>query len=119
MGDQANRDLRGVCVVEGPLDGLVLRQWGVPGLTLCGTRLHPDTLKLLNRWNCLYLILDNDKAGRDATEQLVMAFGDRAIPVKFPSGANDPADLAPLADGEALFRAALREAIDRRQAASR
>ncbi len=117
--ESANCDLRGACVVEGPLDGLALRQWGVPGLTLCGTRLHPDTLKLLNRWNHLYLILDNDTAGRDATEQLVMAFGDRAIPVKLPSGANDPADLAPLADGEAMFRAALREAIDRRQADSR
>jgi DNA primase len=117
--ESANRDLRGVCVVEGPLDGLALRHWGVPGLTLCGTRLHPETLELLNRWNRLYLMLDNDTAGHDATEQLVMAFGDRAIPVKLPSCANDPADLAPLADGEALFRAALRDAIDHRQAASR
>lgn len=117
--ESANRDLHGVCVVEGPLDGLALRQWGLPTLTLCGTRLHPETLNLLKRWNHLYLILDDDTAGRDATEQLIQAFGDRVIPVKLPAGVNDPADLAPLADGEARFRTALRDTIDRRQAVSR
>jgi hypothetical protein len=39
--DEASRDLRGVCLVEGPLDLLALRKWGVPGLALCGTRPHP------------------------------------------------------------------------------
>jgi hypothetical protein len=28
--DQASRDQRGVCLVEGPLDLLTWQQWGVP-----------------------------------------------------------------------------------------
>src|SRR5262249_17336791 len=35
--DEASRDLRAVCLVEGPLDLLALRHWGVPGVALCGT----------------------------------------------------------------------------------
>jgi len=117
--ESANRDLRGVSVVEGPLDWLVLLQWGLPGLTLCGTRLHHDTLQLLGRWSRLYLVLDNDTAGREATDQLIEAYGHRVIPVKLPPGVKDPADLASLADGEAMFRAALGDAIERDEAANR
>jgi len=32
--DQASRDRRAVCIVEGPLDVLTLQQWGVPGIAL-------------------------------------------------------------------------------------
>jgi DNA primase len=108
-----------VCLVEGPLDWLALRHWGLPCLALCGTRLHPDMFELLGRWSRLYLILDSDTAGREATDQLINAFGPRAIPVKLPPGVKDPADLASLADGEALFQAALAAAIDRHQADGR
>src|SRR5205823_843260 len=35
--DSASLDRRGVCLVEGPLDLLTLRKWGVPAMALCGT----------------------------------------------------------------------------------
>lgn len=117
--ESAISDFRGVCLVEGPLDWLALRQWGLPCLALCGTRLHPDTLELLGRWSHLYVILDDDTAGHEATSLLIGAFGQRVIPVTLPNGIKDPADLAPRQDGEALFRMALIDAIDRFQAATR
>jgi DNA primase len=117
--ESASSDLRGVAVVEGPLDLLAMRQWGVPGLALCGTRIHPETLSLLSRWNRLYLILDGDEAGREATEQLTDSLGQRAIPVQLPVGVKDPADLAHRPDGEALFRAAILNAVSRPQPATR
>jgi len=102
---------RGVCLVEGPMDLLALRQWGVPGLALCGTGVSPATLDLLGRWERLYAVLDADAAGRAATARLVEALGSRVIPVALPPGIKDPAELAPLPDGHALFRAAIRQAV--------
>jgi DNA primase len=62
--DDASRDLRGVCLVEGPLDLLALRQWGVPGLAVCGTGFSTATLRLLSRWERIYAALDGDAEGR-------------------------------------------------------
>jgi DNA primase len=111
--DQAIRDTRGVCVLEGPMDLMALRKWGVPGLALCGAGASPATLELLRRWERLYAVLDNDTAGQEGTARLVETLGSRVIPVALPHGVNDPGDLAPLPDGEALFCAAIREAVAR------
>jgi DNA primase len=109
--DEASRDLRGVCIVEGPMDVLALRAWGVPGLALCGTRLSPQTLALLDRWARLYIVLDADQAGREATARLVDALRSRAIPVALPPGIKDPAELATRPDGAMLFSAVLHAAV--------
>lgn len=82
--ESASLDLRAACVVEGPLDWIALRQWGLPVLALCGTRIHPDMLSQLGRWSRLYLMLDNDTAGSAAAEVLQDAFGQRAIPISLP-----------------------------------
>jgi DNA primase len=111
--EAANRDLRGVCVVEGPTDLLALRAWGVPGLALCGAALTDVVLRLLGRWARLYLVLDDDDTGRKATARLQAAFGPRAIPVRLPPGIKDPAVLAPRPDGETLFSAAICTAFGR------
>jgi DNA primase len=111
--DQASRDRRGVCIVEGPLDLLALRQWGVPSLALCGTGFSPTTLQLLGQWERLYAVLDADAAGQEATARLIEAFGSRVIPVHLPPGVKDPADLAPLPRGSDLFRDAIRQAVNR------
>jgi DNA primase len=117
--DTASRDLRGVCLVEGPLDLLALRQWGIPGLALCGTRLHPERLAELGRWTRLYAALDADTGGLEATASLVEAFGHRVIPIRLPQDVKDPADLAPRADGDSIFGAAIRDAVARQVTASR
>ena len=111
--DLASTDLRGVYLVEGPLDMLALRQWGVPALALCGTRVLPESVSLLTRWGRVYTVLDADAAGQEATAHLVQALGSRVIPVALPPGIKDPAELAPRPDGEALFRAAIRAAVGR------
>jgi DNA primase len=80
--DQASRDRRGVCVVEGPLDLLALQQWGVPGLALCGTGLTPTTLHLLGQWERLYSVLDADAAGQEAATRRLEAFGSRVIAMR-------------------------------------
>jgi DNA primase len=111
--DQASRDPRGVCVVEGPLDLLALQQWGVPGLALCGTGCNAATLRLLDRWERLYALLDADAAGQEAITRLTEAFGTRVIPVQLPPGAKDPADLASSVDGGVVLQEAIRHAVDR------
>jgi DNA primase len=110
--DQASRDRRGVCLVEGPLDLLTLQQWRVPGLALCGTGCSPAILDLLDRWERLYAVLDADAAGREATARLAQAFGTRLVQVQLPSGVKDPADLALLVEGEPLLQDAIRQAVE-------
>ena len=109
--EDASRDHRGTCLVEGPLDLLALRQWGVPGLALCGTGPSPDTVAQLARWDRLYAVLDADAAGQEATARLVDLLGARVIPVALPPGIKDPADLAQRPDGSELFRGAIRSAV--------
>jgi DNA primase len=91
-----------------------LRQWGVPALALCGTGLAPETLALLERWQRLYAVLDNDQAGQEATARLVDALGSRVIPVKLPAGVKDPAELATRHDGAELFARAIQLGAARR-----
>ena len=54
---------------------------------------------------------DNDTAGQEGTARLVETLGSRVIPVALPLDVKDPAELAPLPDGEALFATAIREAF--------
>jgi DNA primase len=93
------------------MDLMTLRKWGVPALALCGTGASPATLELLRRWERLYAVLDKDKAGQAGTGRLVETLGARVVPVALPPGVNDPGELAPLPEGEALFCAAIRDAV--------
>jgi DNA primase len=63
--DDAIRDTREVCVVEGPTDLLALRLWGVSGLGLGGNAIRSDMLNQLSLFRRLYLALDSDKGGRE------------------------------------------------------
>jgi len=107
--DDAIRDVRDVTVVVGPTDVLALRLWNMSGVGLGGNAIHRDMLKLLSRFDRLYLALDPDKGGREGTQRLALHFGARAVPVHLPEG-RDPGDLAKLPDGEARFRSALLKA---------
>lgn len=99
-----------VTVVEGVLDLLVLDQWGVPAVALAGTHASAEQLAALCRFERVYLTLDADAPGQQATAVLERSLGERARSVAIPGGAKDVADLATQPDGRAAFLQALRSA---------
>ena len=102
LGWEAASSQRAVWLVEGVFDWLTLRSWGMPGLAIVGTHVSSDSLRALARFEHLYLALDNDDAGRAATEKLMQALGERALPMT-PPGVKDVAELAPDPEGRAAF----------------
>lgn len=97
-----------VCLVEGVFDYLVLRSWGYPALALVGTHVRPAALDALKRFECVYLVLDTDDAGRKASGELAQVLGSRATEVILP-GVKDVADLALRPDGHTIFARALHQ----------
>jgi DNA primase len=108
---EATSDKSRVIVVEGPLDLLTLRMWGTAGVALAGTAPSPETLPLLKTFDRVYLALDQDKSGKEATERLCSELGACAERVELPPGIKDVAELAQLVDGEHMFRQALLRAV--------
>jgi DNA primase len=96
---------------EGVFDWLTLRRWGYPTVALVGTHARADIVEQLRGRQRVYLVLDQDDAGLEATIRLVDALGPTAIPVALPNGIKDVAELAPRDDGQALFARALLEAV--------
>ena len=94
-------------LTEGPFDWLALRQWGYPALCLVGTHASAPALQALQRFARVYLVLDADDAGREATAALTRALGRRARPVPPLPGVKDVAELAERPDGRARFAQAL------------
>jgi DNA primase len=107
-----------VTVVEGPLDWLALRTWGVPAVALSGTYVRQDVVLALRRFARVYLALDSDEGGDKGSRVLLTVLGARAVRVRLPQGCNDPAELAPRPDGARVFAAAL-WAAEQSQVASR
>jgi DNA primase len=94
-------------LVEGPFDWLVLRQWNVPALALCGTHPSGRALRALTRFRQVCVLLDGDEPGREAAERLRDALGEGAVLVDLP-GVKDVADLATRPDGREILERALR-----------
>ena len=92
-----------VVVTEGPFDWLTAVEWGFSAVALLGTRVPGKAAQLLERFEDLYLVLDPDDAGREATEQLRERLGERAIPVQLPAGLADLNSLGCRADGRQVF----------------
>src|SRR5262249_1194491 len=111
LGAELARGSATVIVVEGVFDLLTLRSWGYPAVALVGTHTRADTVDQLRSFKRVYLVLDQDDAGLEATLKLVESLGPRAVPVALPEGIKDVAELAPRADGKALFAGALLEAV--------
>jgi DNA primase len=98
LGWEAAQGARSVYLVEGVFDWLTLRGWGLPALALVGTRVRSGALRVLARFQRVYLALDNDAAGREATAVFQQALGERGVAVQLP-GVKDVAELAPLPGG--------------------
>jgi DNA primase len=108
--DQA-RSYPTVVVVEGVFDFLALRMWGYPVLALLGTDVRQELLADLRSFQRVYLVLDNDAAGRQAVSRLQEQIGPPAFPVALPDGVKDVAALTARSDAQALFAATLLEAV--------
>src|SRR5205823_3132769 len=78
---------------------------------LVGTPARPDIIDQLGAFQRLYLVLDQDDAGLEATLRLADALGPHAVPVALPDGVKDIGELAPPADGQAIFARSLLEAV--------
>jgi DNA primase len=92
-----------VSVVEGPLDLLALRMWGLPGVALAGSAASREQLSLLTHFDRVYLALDRDRSGMQASERLASALGERAVRIELPADAKDVADLVQQPDGRRRF----------------
>jgi DNA primase len=109
--DRACRDVRVVCLVEGPTDLLALRSWGMPGLAMCGNAISAHAVRDLDPFRRIFLVLDNDTAGREGTARLMQVFGTRAVAVELPASVKDVGELAADATGGMRFAIAIRRAL--------
>jgi DNA primase len=107
LGVAAAIGQRRVIIVEGPLDYLVGRGWGLPVVALGGQGLAAADLAGLRAATDVALLLDADEAGRAEAARLRALLGARARVVRPPPPAKDLADLALLPDGRARLAAAL------------
>jgi DNA primase len=108
LGWEAVSTQKEVCVVEGVFDLLALRSWNYPALALVGTHVRRAALAELERFERIYLILDTDEAGRQASHELAQVLGSRATEVILPR-VKDVADLALLPNGRATFARTLEQ----------
>lgn len=92
-----------VVLTEGVFDWLALVQWGLPGCATLGCHALDGVAPGLARARRVYLAMDNDPAGQEATARLRELLGRRAVPVSLPEGVKDVADLAMRPNGKQTF----------------
>ena len=107
--DQA-RGSPAVVVCEGIFDYLTALTWGYPTVGLTGTHVSAEIIDQLRTFPRLYLVLDSDHNGVEATIRLCDLLGSCAIPVALRDGIKDVAELGTRPDGRQLFASALLEA---------
>jgi DNA primase len=83
-----------VFVVEGPIDYLLLWQWGYPAVATLGCRIKREHVEFLRGFPCVYLVPHRDDAGRRMWRECRELFGDRLRTVLVPEGMKDVGDLA-------------------------
>jgi DNA primase len=95
--------LREVFVVEGPIDWLLLWQWGFPAVATLGSRIKQKHLEFLNRFERVFLVPHRDDAGRQMWKACKEVFGDRLATVLVPEGLKDVGDVAEKKGAPARF----------------
>jgi DNA primase len=96
-----------VFVVEGPIDYLLLWQWGYPAVATSGNRIKREHVEFLQGFRRIYLVPDRDDAGRQMWRECRTALGDRIRTVLVPEGRKDVGDLAESAPAPSRAFAAL------------
>ena len=108
-----------VVVVEGPFDWLTAVEWDFAAAALLGTRVSDRAERQLDRFEQVYLALDNDEAGHQATAELADRLVHRAIPVRLPHGVHDVSGLAQNGGRAAFIRCMLQAGREARSSAQR
>ncbi len=101
LGHQPGR--RRLFLTEGPFDWLTLTGWGLYACALLGTQPGRGALRLLERARSVVLVMDADKAGRDAARKLAGALGARARVLELPPGVKDASELGARPGGRETF----------------
>ena len=83
-----------IVVVEGPADVLTLAQWHIPAVALLGASLPPEHVPRLQGHKAIFLALDNDNTGKQATRRLAETLGPLVRLVRWPEGVHDANDYA-------------------------
>ena len=87
-------------VVEGPIDYLLLWQWGYQAVATLGSRIKQEHVEFLQGFSDagvrprVYLVPHRDDAGRQMWRDCTEAFGERLRTVLVPEGMKDVGDLA-------------------------
>ncbi len=83
-----------VFIVEGPIDYLLLWQWGYPTVATLGSRVKREYIETLQAFSRVYLVPHRDDAGRQMWRECKVAFGNRLRTVLVPEELKDIGDLA-------------------------
>jgi len=93
-GQERVQDRSEVFIVEGPIDYLLLWQWGYPTVATLGSRIKQKHVEFLQGFSRVYLVPHRDDAGRQMWLECKAAFGDRLRTVLVPEEMKDVGDLA-------------------------
>lgn len=92
-------------LTEGVFDFLALTEWGYPAVGMAGTHLSTQALEAMGSFERVYLALDSDEAGREASHRLAAQLGWKAVEMRLP--AKDVAEMALRPDGGERFQQAV------------
>lgn len=98
-----------VILTEGVFDWLAQVQWGLPACATLGCHSLHGVTPFLVRARRVYLVMDNDPAGQEATSWLQSLLDCRAVPISLPLGVKGVAELAVRPDGQQVFLRLLME----------
>jgi len=111
-GQERVRGSSEVFVVEGPIDYLLLWQWGYPAVATLGNRIKREHVEFLQDFSRVYLVPHRDDAGRQMWRECRATFSDRLRTVLVPEEMKDVGDLAEKAAAPArVFARLVDEAI--------
>jgi DNA primase len=99
-------------IVEGPMDAILLRQWGYSVIALSGTALKSESVKQLTAQDYSYIVLDSDAGGMSGSVALLGQLFPKAKAAHLPEIIDDPADFVVRGHTKEEFDALLAKAED-------
>ncbi len=114
IGKARPRHSRGILVVEGPFDLLLLHEWGYGRqyelLALLGTQFKQRWLSHVGPRDRLLVATDQDDAGDATAAELAALFPGQTVRVRWPEEYEDVGDLARVPEGRHIWARALEDA---------